>query len=89
MPGVRRQFTWQHEDRTSADDEAEALQGLVMLTLVIPLITVGARRLHDTNKSAWWQLFALSPPESWLVISIFFLMPGEPDSKRFGQPEVL
>ena len=57
MPGMRRHFTWQHEDRTTAEDGAEALQGLVMLALVIPLIAVGARRLHDTKMSGCWQLF--------------------------------
>ena len=86
---MRRHFTWQHEDRTSAEDGAEALQGLVTLALVIPLIAVGARRLHDTNKSGWWQLFALIPLAGWIVLAIFFLLPGEPDSNRFGQPEVL
>ena len=86
---MRRRFTWQHEDRTSAEDGAEALQGLVMLALVIPLIAAGARRLHDTNKSGWWQLFALIPLAGWLVLAIFFLLPGEPDSNHFGQPEVL
>ena len=75
---MRRHFTWQHEDRTSAEDGAEALQGLVMLALVIPLIAVGASRFHDTNKSGWWQLFALIPLAGWLVLVIFFLLPGEP-----------
>ena len=89
MPGMHCHFRWQHEDRTSAEDGAEALQGLVMLALVIPLIAVGARRLHDTNKSGWWQLFALIPLAGWLVLAIFFLLLGEPDSNRFGQPEVL
>ena len=86
--GMRHHFTWQHEDRTSAEDGAEALQGLLMLALVIPLIAVGARRLHDTKKSGCWQLFALIPLAGWLVLAIFFLLPGEPDSNRCGQPEV-
>ena len=60
-----------------------------MLALVIPLIAVGARRLHDTNKSGWWQLFALIPLSGWLVLAIFVLLSGEPDSNRFGQSEVL
>ena len=49
-----------------------------MLALVIPLIAVGASRFHDTNKSGWWQLFALIPLAGWLVLVIFFLLPGEP-----------
>ena len=60
-----------------------------MLALVIPLIAVGARRFNDTNKSSWWQQFALIPLAGNLVLAIFFLLPGEPDSNRFGQPEAL
>ena len=60
-----------------------------MLALVIPLIAVGARRLHDTNKSGWCQLFALIALAGWLVLAIFFLLPGETDSNRCGQPEVV
>lgn len=29
---------------------------LVELALIIPLLAVSARRLHDTNRSAWWML---------------------------------
>jgi len=34
---------------------------LVALVTVLPMIAVGARRLHDTNRSGWWQLLALVP----------------------------
>ena len=88
-PGMRRDFTFEHDDRTSAEDGAEALQGLVMLALAIPLLAVGARRLHDTNKSGWWQLFSLIPLAGWIVLAIFFLLPSEPHSNRFGPPEVV
>ena len=88
-PGMRRHFTFEHEDRISAEDGADTLQGLVTLALVIPLIAVGARRLHDTNKSGWWQLFVLIPLAGWIVLAIFFLLPSEQDSNRFGPPEVI
>ena len=32
---------------------------IVNLILIIPILSVGARRLHDTNKSGWWQLLGL------------------------------
>jgi len=34
------------------------LFGLVTL---LPILAVGARRLHDTNRSGWWQLMMLVP----------------------------
>ena len=60
-----------------------------MLALVIPLFAVGARRLHDTNKSGWWQLFALIPLAGWIALAIFLLLASEQDSNRFGPPEVV
>jgi uncharacterized membrane protein YhaH (DUF805 family) len=32
---------------------------IVNLILIIPILSVGARRLHDTNRSGWWQLIIL------------------------------
>lgn len=34
---------------------------LFSLATLLPMIAVGARRLHDTNRSGWWQLLALVP----------------------------
>jgi uncharacterized membrane protein YhaH (DUF805 family) len=34
---------------------------LVMLALIIPAIAVGARRLHDTNRSGWWLIAPMAP----------------------------
>ncbi|HTS07845.1 MAG TPA: DUF805 domain-containing protein [Candidatus Eisenbacteria bacterium] len=34
---------------------------LISLVTLLPLLAVGARRLHDTNRSGWWQLLALAP----------------------------
>ena len=34
---------------------------LFSLVILLPIIAVGARRLHDTNRSGWWQLLALVP----------------------------
>lgn len=34
---------------------------LVFLALILPMISVGARRLHDSNRSGWWLLFFYIP----------------------------
>ena len=44
------------------------LYTLVSLVILLPMIAVGARRLHDTNRSGWWQLLALVPFGIILVV---------------------
>lgn len=41
-------------------DHTQVLSMLVSLALFLPSFAAGARRLHDTNRSGWWQLIALT-----------------------------
>lgn len=41
-----------------ARQTGNALLGQVALVLFLPLIAVGARRLHDINRTGWWWLIA-------------------------------
>ncbi len=41
-------------------DNTQVLSLLVNLVLMIPVFSAGARRLHDTNRSGWWQLLILT-----------------------------
>jgi uncharacterized membrane protein YhaH (DUF805 family) len=50
---------------------------LFSLATLLPMIAVGARRLHDTNRIGWWQLLALVPFGVILVI-IFLAQRGTP-----------
>jgi uncharacterized membrane protein YhaH (DUF805 family) len=58
-----------------------ALFGLAVL---IPSIAVGARRLHDTDRSGWWLLIGLIPLIGAIVLLVFFVLPGTQGSNRFG-----
>ena len=40
---------------------SEPLGAAVLIVLLLPTAAAGARRLHDTGHSGWWQLFALAP----------------------------
>jgi len=31
----------------------------VLIAMYIPMLAAGSRRLHDTNRSGWWQLLLL------------------------------
>lgn len=60
------------------------ISSLVNLALVLPSLAVGARRLHDTDRSAWWLLIALIPLVGAIVLLIFFVQDGTPGANRFG-----
>ena len=55
------------------------------VALVIPSISVTARRLHDINKSGWWQLLWITIIGGILLI-IWHATEGENKKNRFGPP---
>jgi uncharacterized membrane protein YhaH (DUF805 family) len=57
---------------------------VVYLGLFIPSLAVSFRRLHDTNRSAWWLLIALLPIIGAVVLFVFTLLPGTVGPNRFG-----
>jgi uncharacterized membrane protein YhaH (DUF805 family) len=40
---------------------------IVSLLLLLPLVAVGVRRLHDSGRSGWWLLLFYIPYLGWLV----------------------
>ncbi len=52
---------------------------ITSILLIIPSLAVGARRLHDTNRSGWWQLLQLptiyifiqSDISNFVVLAVF------------------
>lgn len=59
------------------------LYGLYTLVCLIPSIAVAVRRLHDTNRSAWWLLLALVPLAA-LVLLVFACQDSERGENRYG-----
>lgn len=59
------------------------LGALASLALIIPSLAVGARRLHDTDRSGWWQLLYITVIGT-IVLLVFFLLDSKPGTNRFG-----
>ena len=53
-----------------------ALNAVFSIATLLPSLAVGARRLHDTNRSGWWQLLWLVPLVGWIVLIVFFAQEG-------------
>jgi len=51
---------------------------------LIPNLSLSFRRLHDTNRSAWWLLIAFIPFLGGLALFVFTVLPGTPGENRFG-----
>ncbi|MBO9710195.1 MAG: DUF805 domain-containing protein [Caulobacter sp.] len=54
------------------------------LGIFIPSIAVAFRRLHDTNRSAWWLLIAFIPLIGIVVLLVFYVLPGTVGPNKFG-----
>ena len=64
---------------------SEALSGLFSLAVLLPSLAVGARRLHDTDRSGWFLLLWFIPVLGWIVLLIWFIQEGkEPNRYSAG-----
>lgn len=50
----------------------------------VPSIAVAARRLHDTDRSGWWQLLWLVPVIGWIVLIVFLVQDGKAPNRYRG-----
>ena len=61
------------------------LQGLYSLAVFVPTLAVGARRLHDINRSGWWQLIVLIPVLGILILIFgFWIRKGDDGPNGHG-----
>jgi uncharacterized membrane protein YhaH (DUF805 family) len=57
---------------------------LYFLAVLSPSLAVLVRRLHDTNKSAWWLLIGLIPFAGAIVLIVFAILNGQPGTNQYG-----
>lgn len=48
----------------------DALIFVYYLAVLVPSISIATRRLHDTNKSGWWQLIGLIPILGLIILIV-------------------
>lgn len=58
------------------------VSGIFSLATCIPSIAAATRRLHDTQRSGWWQLIIFVPVLGFIILIVFLAQKGveEPTS---------
>lgn len=57
---------------------------VIWAIIILATIAVGARRLHDTGRSGWWQLLWLLPCIGPIVLIVFWASAGNPGDNQYG-----
>ena len=71
-------------DHFSTRNNTGPVGGLFGLIVLLPTLAVTARRLHDIDKSGWWQLLSFIPFVGWIIMVVWTVRDSEPGSNRFG-----
>ena len=54
---------------------SQALGSIFLIGTLLPLLAAGTRRLNDSGKSPWWQLFLLAPVGGIVLLGILWAQP--------------
>ncbi|WP_184695138.1 DUF805 domain-containing protein [Rhizobium leguminosarum] len=63
-------------------DRSQTLNRIWSLATFLPWIAVAARRLHDVNRSGWWQLLVLLAPIGSVVVLVWYCRASTVDDSR-------
>ncbi|KIM05170.1 MAG: membrane protein [Sulfurovum sp. AS07-7] len=61
------------------------LYGIFILAIFLPSLAVGARRLHDIDKSGWWQLIQIIPVIGAVILIVFFATDGDKYPNKYDR----
>ena len=70
-------------------DDVEAIglfSGMLILVFIIPYTSLTCRRLHDINKSGWFQLIFIIPLVGLIVWLMWTCADAVNAKNRFGKP---
>ena len=65
--------------------ETGAFEWVAYIIILLPSLAVGARRLHDTGRSGWWQLLYFTII-GIIILIVWWVADGDKKNNKFGQP---
>jgi uncharacterized membrane protein YhaH (DUF805 family) len=60
------------------------LETVYWIAVLVPSIAVTTRRLHDTDRTGWWQLIVLVCVIGGIILLIFTVLDGQRGPNRYG-----
>ena len=57
---------------------------LFELATLVPSFALGARRLHDINRTGWWLLLVFIPMIGWIVLIVWSIERGDAGPNKYG-----
>ena len=54
--------------------------------MILPMLAVTIRRLHDTGRSGWWYLINFVPYVGSIVLFVFVVLPSQEQANQWGAP---
>ena len=67
-----------------ADEAFTLLLAIFIFAMLMPVMSVTARRLHDVGKSGWLQLITLIPFIGFIVLLVFVCKDSDPLENKYG-----
>lgn len=65
-------------------NNGEVLKKLYSLVMFLPSLAASTRRLHDSNKSGWFNLLALVPVVGQIILIVFLFQKGDQAKNQYG-----
>lgn len=63
------------------------VEAIYSVLVFLPILSLTVRRLHDTNRSAWWLLVVLIPAVGMVLLLILLALPSEADNDDMDYPQ--
>lgn len=68
--------------------KSDAIFAIWWICTLIPSFCLGARRLHDTGRSAWNFCWGFLPLIGWIVLIVYLCQPGQTTNNKWGKPRI-
>lgn len=66
-------------------DKSDITSTIFSLIVLFPIIAAGSRRLHDTNRSGWWQLIMITVV-GFIPLIIWYASKGAEEANQHSKP---